>query len=89
MSNIKVKTLEDQESFYQYFKEVTEEFEEGSEEAYIQESIISSDIEIGQIFRENIVPNAIDYYLGKVEIEPLNGNMEENYDDEEDDEDLN
>jgi len=81
----KVKTFEDQDSFYQYFKEVTEEFEEGTEEAYIQESIISSDIEVGQIFRENIIPNAVDYYLGKVDIEPINGDMEENFDDDEED----
>jgi len=33
------------------------------------ESLLGSDSEIGQTIRESIIPNAIDYYLGKVEIE--------------------
>jgi len=81
----KVKTFEEQDSFYQFFKEVTEVFEEGSEEAYIQESITSADIDVGQTIRENIIPNAVDYYLGKVEIEPLVGMDNENEDEDEDD----
>jgi len=64
----KVKSYEEQESFYQYFKELDKP-EEDTEEAYIMESLLGSDSEIGQTIRESIIPNAIDYYLGKVEIE--------------------
>ncbi len=46
-----MKTFEEQESFYQFFKEMEGEVEEGSEEAYIRESLLASDIEIGENIR--------------------------------------
>jgi len=46
------------------------------------ESLLSSDSEIGQSIRESIIPNAVDYYLGKVEIE---NNMMGGYGGEEED----
>jgi nucleosome assembly protein 1-like 1 len=83
----KVKTFEEQESFYRFFLDY-EEAEEGSEEFYVREHLLNSDIDIGQNIRESIIPNAIDYYLGKIEIE--SGMMggeddfgEEDFDDEE------
>jgi len=67
----------DQESFYQFFFEDDKKYEIGSEDAYVQDSVIKNDIEIGKLFREKIIPNAIDYYLGLVEIEPFSENKEE------------
>jgi len=42
----------DQESFYQFFFEDDKKYEIGSEDAYVQDSVIKNDIEIGKLFRE-------------------------------------
>jgi nucleosome assembly protein 1-like 1 len=76
----KVKKYVEQESFYLFFNilKLNEEMEETSEELYIKQSIVLCEAEIGSTFRESIIPNAVDYYLGKIKIEKdLNSSINE------------
>lgn len=60
----KVKKEEPQDSFFNFFKTIEEPENEEEEEEFDQ--LVDADLELGQIFKERIIPLAVQYYTDEI-----------------------
>jgi len=59
-----IQVKEPKDSFFNYFKNLEEEVQkEENEENMILQTLLEADAEMGDIFKERIVPNAVNYFL--------------------------
>ncbi|EFC37379.1 predicted protein [Naegleria gruberi] len=59
-----IQVKEPKDSFFNFFKNLDEEIQkEENEENMILQELLEADAEIGDILKERIIPNAVDYFL--------------------------
>jgi nucleosome assembly protein 1-like 1 len=94
----KVRKEEPRESLYNWFKSTEQQMESVPEELQEQmdyDDLVESDFEVGHLIRDDIVPNAVEYYTGSAALQSIEhtlmnsimGEDDEEEGDEEEDED--
>jgi len=72
-----VTVEQDVPSFFSFFKEVDEDDEDGFQRDFVA----------GSLIKDRLIPRAVDYYMGKVEVNDVYDEDEDEFDDEDEDED--